>query len=250
MPPFSALRIARYAGLTEMPPHAHDTTTVCLPLRGRYVERTRGRESEHRLGDILLCPAAEEHSQLFPCGRVTKLLMTPTEDMLGFLAESLPLGEAPHGRFAGLGSLAIRLADELAAGDLQSPLIAEGLALQILGQFARATRQGEGSTAWLNAAHEFVRAHAFASVRIRDVAGHVGRSPSSLAAAYRRAYGCTIGEDARALRLERAARLLATTREPIAEIAAECGFYDQAHLTRHFRRAYAVPPLAYRRRVN
>ena len=113
MPPFSALRIARYAGLTEMPPHAHDTTTVCLPLRGRYVERTRGRESEHRLGDILLCPAAEEHSQLFPCGRVTKLLMTPTEDMLGFLAESLPLGEAPHGRFAGLGSLAIRLADEL-----------------------------------------------------------------------------------------------------------------------------------------
>jgi transcriptional regulator GlxA family with amidase domain len=28
----------------------------------------------------------------------------------------------------------------------------------------------------------------------------------------------------------------------IAEVAAECGFADQAHLTRHFRRAYGVSP--------
>ena len=42
-----------------MAPHAHDADSLCLPLAGRYLERTRGRESEHGLGDILYCPAGE-----------------------------------------------------------------------------------------------------------------------------------------------------------------------------------------------
>ena len=34
---------------------------------------------------------------------------------------------------------------------------------------------------------------------------------------------------------------------PLATIAADCGFADQAHFSRSFRAAYGVPPSRFRR---
>ena len=247
---FTSLRVTAYERMERMPAHVHDCAIVCLPLEGLYLERTRGRETEHGLGDLLICPANEEHSQIFPHGRVTKLLLTPTAETLADLAESVSVAEAPYGRSRALEGLALRLAIEIREADLQSPLVAEGLALQILGLFAREREKRASPAPWLRSAREFVRTHACSAVRLGDVATFVERHPRHLATAYRQVFGCTIGEDARALRLQRAATLLASTAEPVARIAAECGYYDQAHLTRHFRRAFGTTPLAYRRRLH
>ena len=46
------------------------------------------------------------------------------------------------------------------------------------------------------------------------------------------------------LRVRHAKALLRAGR-PIASAAAEAGFYDQAHLTRHFTRIVGVPPGRY-----
>jgi AraC family transcriptional regulator len=50
-------------------------------------------------------------------------------------------------------------------------------------------------------------------------------------------------------RLLHGKKLLATPEEnlSIVDVAAEAGFADQAHFCRHFRRAYGVSPLAFRR---
>ncbi|NMA97965.1 MAG: helix-turn-helix transcriptional regulator [Phyllobacteriaceae bacterium] len=49
------------------------------------------------------------------------------------------------------------------------------------------------------------------------------------------------------LRINKAQRLLAKSSMPIAEIAIECGFSHQEHLTRLFRRHLGTTPAAYRR---
>jgi AraC family transcriptional regulator len=50
-------------------------------------------------------------------------------------------------------------------------------------------------------------------------------------------------------RLRHGKKLLATLEEnlSIVDVAAEADFADQAHFCRHFRRAYGVSPLAFRR---
>ena len=250
MPSFSSMRIAEYAGIEEMPSHCHDAPILCLPLAGSYVERTRGRETEHRVGDMLFCPAGEAHSQLFRAGRVIKLLINPTAETIDYLSGFVAIEEAPYRRERLVETLAARLAGELREADPHAPLIAEGLALEILGLFARAEEKSMFRPRWLEAARDYVRANCGAAVRLDDVAAHVGRRSPQLAAAYRRGFGCTIGEDARAFRLQRAASLLATTAEPISGIAVACGFYDQPHFSRAFRRTYGMTPLAYRRRIH
>lgn len=243
---FSAMRLATYADVPVMAPHCHDFDVVGLPLGGAYVERIRGRETRHGLGDILICPAQEMHSQIFAEGRVDKLLLTLSPLGRACLAEHVAIEEAPFARAREFEPLAIKLAVELGRADLHSFLIAEGIGLEILGCFARAGRSEAAIPAWLRQARDFVRAQLGTPLRLADVAAYVGRDAARLAPAYRRAFGCSIGEDARALRLRCAAAMLASSNAPIAAIAQDCGFYDQAHFTRAFRKAYGVAPGAYR----
>jgi AraC family transcriptional regulator len=47
------------------------------------------------------------------------------------------------------------------------------------------------------------------------------------------------------LRLERAKRLIASRQLPLTDIALAVGFFDQAHFTNVFRRAFGMTPKAF-----
>lgn len=74
-------------------------------------------------------------------------------------------------------------------------------------------------------------------------------SPRRLIDGFRAHVGVTPKTAARILRFNRATALLRGARAatPIAEIAIECGYADQAHMTRDFRELAATTPAAYRR---
>jgi transcriptional regulator GlxA family with amidase domain len=74
------------------------------------------------------------------------------------------------------------------------------------------------------------------ALKVNELAEEVGRHPSWLGAAYRRATGEGLQETAARFRVERAACLLRETDHPYVSIAAEVGFCDQSHMNRTFRR--------------
>ncbi|MFI1566136.1 AraC family transcriptional regulator [Streptomyces sp. NPDC020490] len=67
-----------------------------------------------------------------------------------------------------------------------------------------------------------------------------------LVRAFSTAYGIAPHQYLMSRRVGRARRLLLDGRPP-GEVAALTGFYDQSHLTRHFRRLVGVPPRRYAR---
>jgi AraC-like DNA-binding protein len=71
-------------------------------------------------------------------------------------------------------------------------------------------------------------------------------SPFALLRAFRGETGLPPHAYLNQLRVRLARRLLDRGVAP-AEVAAEVGFADQAHLTRHFKRVMGVPPGAYQR---
>ncbi len=72
--------------------------------------------------------------------------------------------------------------------------------------------------------------------------------PARLARGFRRSYGESVGERLRRLRLDAARAALERPGSDLADVAQECGFADQSHLTRAFRKAFGVTPGAFRRR--
>jgi AraC family transcriptional regulator len=77
---------------------------------------------------------------------------------------------------------------------------------------------------------------------VRDLAREVGRHPSWLGTAYRKATGEGPMETAARFRVERAARALRETGGSFAGIAHEAGFCDQSHMNRSFRRLLGRTP--------
>ncbi|MFJ2817100.1 AraC family transcriptional regulator [Streptomyces sp. NPDC087294] len=69
--------------------------------------------------------------------------------------------------------------------------------------------------------------------------------PAHLVRAFSRAYGIAPHQYLMSRRVGRARRLLLDGHAP-GEVAALTGFYDQAHLTRHFGKLVGVPPGRYR----
>ena len=58
--------------------------------------------------------------------------------------------------------------------------------------------------------------------------------------------GAKAERDLLRIRIETAARLLASTEQTVSEIALGCGFHDHAHLSKSFRKMMHVPPTRYR----
>ncbi len=81
---------------------------------------------------------------------------------------------------------------------------------------------------------------------LAELATLTGLSQFALLRAFRAATGLPPHAYLNQLRVRRARRLL-DDGLPAAEVAAEIGFADQAHLTRHFKRVVGVPPAAYQR---
>jgi AraC-like DNA-binding protein len=81
---------------------------------------------------------------------------------------------------------------------------------------------------------------------LAELADLTGLSQFALLRAFRAATGLPPHAYLNQLRV-RQARLLLDEGVLAADVAAEVGFADQAHLTRHFKRVVGVPPAAYQR---
>lgn len=94
---------------------------------------------------------------------------------------------------------------------------------------------------------DYMREHLAASISLDDIAEAMNCSASHFARQFRNDLNLPPHQYLVGLRLELARSLLANSRTPIAQIAFECGFSHQEHLTRLFRRNYMTTPAAYRR---
>ncbi len=83
-----------------------------------------------------------------------------------------------------------------------------------------------------------------APISLDDAALRLGRSKAHLVRSFSGRYGVAPHAYLIGKRVEAARRLL-LQGVPAAEVATAVGFYDQSHLTRHFKRHTAVPPAAY-----
>ncbi|HKX66788.1 MAG TPA: helix-turn-helix domain-containing protein [Intrasporangium sp.] len=85
------------------------------------------------------------------------------------------------------------------------------------------------------------------SVAITDVARHLGWSMRHLQQQFSAEFGLAPKAVAKVSRFERSVRLVASGGTPLADVAVECGYADQGHLTRDWRALAGTSPARWRR---
>lgn len=84
-------------------------------------------------------------------------------------------------------------------------------------------------------------------IGIDELAAMTRLSTSHFSAAFRLSFGTSPHDYVCRKRVEQAQHQMTTTDKPLCEIALDCGFADQPHLCRVFRRITGQTPAAWRR---
>jgi AraC-like DNA-binding protein len=84
-------------------------------------------------------------------------------------------------------------------------------------------------------------------IQLSDLADHCDLSSTHIHRLFQRLLRMSPAEYLLALRLQEARRLLATTDEPLSEIALSTGFFDQSHFTKRFRKMTGMTPTQFRK---
>jgi AraC family transcriptional regulator len=120
---------------------------------------------------------------------------------------------------------------------------------QIDAGAAAAGLEGRGRLlAWqARKVRDYIDAHIAEPLRVADLGALIQRSEAHFSRSFKR----TFGESPHAFliqrRLKRAQQYMLQTDASLSEIALQCGFTDQAHLSRHFRQVTGSTPASWRR---
>lgn len=222
---------------------------VCVVLDGSFIDHHRG--SEVFSSGVVVCRPPEVRT-LIRFG--TSGMRSVTVELSARVFESLrQTGILPKRAASATSSkclsLAARIALEKDNPDPISKLVTEGLLLELIGEVGRTTSRihSRHPPSWLKHIHATISRKVVSPASVAEYARIAGVHPAHLARSFRACYGVSIGEYARNIRVQRAANLIVSSSFRLADIAAECGFADHAHMTNCFRRYFGLTPSEYRR---
>jgi AraC family transcriptional regulator len=243
-----ALTETHYAKDLKLPKHSHGEPYFCFVLKGAYMEQYGRRSRSCQATTLIFHPADEIHADQFQAAARCFNIQIPQPWQERVRQCSLSLNRSMDFRGGFLQHLALRLYQEFHKGDTCSPLIVEGLALEMIGEMCRpaATQSPGVAPHWLCKARQLLHEQFPESLTLAEIARAVGVHPVHLARQFRRFYHCTMGEHLRRLRVEFACREIARSNLPLSEIALAAGFFDQSHFNKTFKLYTGITPKAYR----
>jgi AraC family transcriptional regulator len=153
---------------------------------------------------------------------------------------------------AQIGRLALNIRETLdtdGAGDgLYADYLGRALAAYLLRRWhPEKTTNGPAPHEGLRRALALIEDDYGAKLQIEDLAAAAGLSPTHFTREFRRTFGAAPHQFLLRCRIRHAQDALANSTKPIAQIALDCGFASQEHLTRLFTRQTQITPATYRR---
>jgi AraC family transcriptional regulator len=234
-----------YAAGVDLPWHEHERAYLSFPLSGGYEERHGAASCECSAGRAVFHPSGERHADRF-VGEGASIFSVELDDAsteqlrdAGIVTDRrIDLQSAGTVRRA---EVLLRLATH---GDVVPPARLDAAAIELLASLpSRAAERV--APRWMRCVIDALHASPRRPA-LSELASVAGVHPVHLARTFRQIQGCSIGNYVRKLRLDRAITLIESASMPLADVALTCGFADQSHLNREFRRITGVTPSRWR----
>lgn len=233
----------------QTPKHTHKQALFCFVMDGWYTETYGDKTRECTASTLLFHPPGELHAEHFHDAGGRSFIIEIAPNWMKQIGEMLNITDNSSDFHGGtLELLSRKLYREFSNTDEASPLIIEGVMMEMMGETVRyrAAKPGQNSPRWLQQARDLLHARFHENLTLADVAQIVGVHPVHLAQTFHKTYQHTVGDYVRKLRIEYACRELTMSPKPIVEIALAAGFCDQSHFTRTFKQVIGVAPSQYR----
>ncbi len=140
---------------------------------------------------------------------------------------------------------------EYSMGNIYAESLATTLTVHLLKHYSARKPQlpsyTEGLSSYkLRQAIDYIQVHLEENIKLSEIATAVGMSQYYFIRLFKQSMGMTPYNYVIAERLERAKQMLQRQDMSLGEISNRCGFSDQSHLTRYFKRKFGITPQAMR----
>jgi AraC-like DNA-binding protein len=244
-------------------PHAHEEFFVALTETGLATPTYRGGGHVIGPGDLIVLNPEEAHAGGPPAeGSWTYRALYPGRDLMREIMAEFP-GDSPampeFGRdvvrdreVAARLRRFHRLSEPPGSSLLEREAYLAAALVLLVSRYAappRSPRSPGRERSAVRLCKEYLEAHAEENVTLQALARFAGLSAFHLCRVFRDSVGMPPHSYQTQVRVRRAKSLLRAGL-PITQVAAEAGFYDQAHLTRHFKRIVGLTPGRYVKDAN
>lgn len=246
---FGEFRIVatRYEPNTSLPMHCHEQAYLLVSLRGATVESAMHQDHVCSRGWIVFNQAGESHrDQVSSAGAEALNVELPLlwlDRVASRMRESPVLYRHAGGALHAVGALQLAMASHGAL----APFVVEEAVTTIIDSLDASDVPNPHRARWLNRVEQIVRDRRGLPPSLDALADEAGVHPAHLCRQFRKSRGKTISEFAACVRTDLALEQVLSTSTPLVEISADCGFSDQAHMTRMFRRFFKTTPGRVRR---
>ncbi len=236
--------LAQYSAKCSLPPHVHAFPGIVMVVSGLVEESFASGSIVGTAGSLLVRRHNQRHADRFGSNGATLIIVENLDGSpdLSDISNRPAVLEAPFIRMLGFSLL-----DALKNRDDESDIAFTSHAVD-LWKVGTAPRR-KSSPPRVARAVELIHDDIGAVRRIDKLAQQVDVHAVSLARGFREQYGCSLATYVLRVRVDRANELVRDTRKTLAQIAAEAGFADQAHMTRCFRTRYGRTPGAIRSQI-
>ncbi len=271
---WTGIEAVRFTGFEEVSIPPQPKHHAIIHLNRLPLDLTQSLDGQLRrervaYGDVAIIPAGrawewrlkgETESDLLPLcledAFLRKVAQSVDIDPDGL--EIVPLLGAQDPRIERIG---LALKDELEVegllgGRLYAESLATALAITLIRDHSslartaarQAVREHAGglSKRALKDAVDYIGDNLEKDLTLAEIAGAAHMSPYHFSRLFKQSVGLTPHRYVIECRVQRAKELLGGSTLPIAEIALLCGFANQSHLNKHFKRVFGVNPKALR----
>jgi AraC-like DNA-binding protein len=227
------------------PRHTHDAWTLFIVDDGRirYDLERRAGGAEPSMVSILPPHVVHDGRTADSSGFTKRVLYLETatvgEDLIGPAVDS-PVIRAPRlrSRVSAIHDV-LACADDALEAETRLAFVTERIRSELGNVEADVPDRPADELA--ERLRAYLDERSFERTTIAEAAAAIHASPTQLARSFSMTFGIAPHAYVLGRRLE-AARARILDGEPLADVAAHVGFYDQAHLARHFRRFVATSP--------
>lgn len=246
-PPIPGIREVLHARFTDhaYPPHTHDAWTLFIVDDGaiRYDLHRSERAAEPEMVSVLPPHVVHDGRPATSRGFRKRVIYLETS-VLGerLIGPSVDRPVVPDRSLRGAVSRlhdALGCVDDTLEAETRLAFVAERIRIALGEPAAEPVHESEGDLA--EQLRAFLDAHLFESVSVAAATAELGAGATQLARAFTQAFGIAPHAYVLGRRLD-AARDRILRGQPLADVAADVGFYDQAHLTHRFHRFLGVAP--------
>ncbi|MBD2755891.1 helix-turn-helix domain-containing protein [Spirosoma validum] len=240
-----------YHNLTSCPWHYHENAYFAFTTSGHLLETYKRKDIALSAGSLTYHYSQEPHCNSRYSPYVSALHVDIDErwfdrcDLRHTRPEGLWELQSPD-----LKIIFARLLAEAKQGGTEQGIGTESLVLTAFSKMLQLREFSDHKPAWQEKIKELLYAHYDETLSLTSIASELQLHPVYLCQQFPKLFQCTLSEYVRKIRIEKATERL-MNRDPISltSLAYACGFSDQSHFIRLFKKHTGLIPLAFRKLV-